>query len=144
MKKIFAILAITFMGQLAFAQQASSTEAGKSKSERKEFHKRGKHRKAAMMKQLNLSEEQKAKLKEMKAAHKERAQAIKNDSKLSDEQKKEQLKALKGERKKNMEAVLNDEQKAQMKEMKAKMKAEKKHHKKMKSDKTGEATTTGS
>lgn len=138
MKKIFAVLAITFIGQLAIAQVTPSSETGKSKSERKAFHKKGKHKRAEMMKQLNLSEEQKIKFKEMKAANKEKREAIRNNSKLTEAQRREQMKALKDQQKSNLEAMLNDEQKAKMKEMKTKMKAEKKHNKKMKVGRTQE------
>jgi periplasmic protein CpxP/Spy len=143
MKKIFAILAITFMSQLVFAQakEATATEFNKTKKENNGFHKKGKHRKAEMMKQLNLSEEQKAKLSEMKAVNKQKREAIKNNSSLTEDQKKEQLKALKGENKKSMQGMLTEEQKQKMKEMKAKMKDEKKKHKKMKGSKADNETT---
>ena len=141
MKKIFAILAITCMGQLTFAQEktSSSTEMNKPGTENKGFHKKGKHHKAEMMKQLNLNDEQKAKLKEMKSAEQGKKDAIKNDSKLTEEQKKEQMKALKDERRKNMQSVLTDEQKQKVKEMKSKMKDEKHNRKKMKDGKGEEA-----
>lgn len=141
MKRIFVLLAITFMGQLVSAQEKESTpaELNKTKTEKNGFHK-GKHKKDAMMKELNLSEDQKAKLKEMREANKSKRDAIKNDSKLTDEQKKEQMKALKEEQKKGMQGVLTDEQKSKMKEMKAKMKEEKKGRKKMRSAKAEDVT----
>ena len=63
----------------------------------------------------------------MKTANKEKKEAIKNNSSLTEEQKKEQLKALHQEQKNGMQSVLNDEQKAKMKEIRAKMKEEKKN-----------------
>ena len=77
MKKIIVILAITFMGQLVFAQLVpsireakgrTSTELNKTKMEKRGHHKKDKHKREAMIKELNLSEDQKAKLKEMKAS----------------------------------------------------------------------------
>jgi periplasmic protein CpxP/Spy len=141
MKRIFVLLAITFMGQLVSAQEKESapTDQNSTKTEKNGFHK-GKHKKDAMMKELNLSEDQKAKLKEMREANKGKRDAIKNDSKLTDDQKKEKMKALKDEQKKNMQGVLTDEQKAKMKEMKSKMKDEKKDRKKMRGNKADDAT----
>jgi len=139
MKKIIAILVIAFTSQLAFAQENASPEMKKANSERKMHHKKGKHKKE-MMKSLNLSDEQKGRLKEMKVANKQKRDAIQNNSSLSQEQKKEQLKALKQDQRNGMQSVLNDEQKQKMKEMKAKMKDERKNRKKMRDGLNQEGT----
>lgn len=133
MKKIIAILAVVFMSQLAIAQESAATETKKATSERKMHHKGGKHKKE-MMKALNLNDEQKAKLKEMKTANKEKREAIKNNSSLTEAQKKAQMKALKTEQRNGMQSILSGEQKQKMKEMRAKMKEEKKGRKSMKDD----------
>lgn len=141
MKRIFVVLAITCISQLVSAQEKENAPAEQNKANTEQgFHKRGKHKKDAMMKKLNLSEDQKAKLKEMRDANKSKRDAINNDGKLTDEQKKEKMKALKEEQKKNMQGVLTDDQKTKMKEMKVKMKEEKKDRKKMKGIKTPEVT----
>ncbi len=141
MKKIIAILAVVFMSQLAIAQENATTGTKKAKSERKMHHKGGKHKKE-MMKALNLNDEQKGRLKEMKTAHKQKMEAIKNNSSLTDEQKKEQMKALRTEQRNGMQSVLNDEQKQKMKDMRAKMKEDKKNRKKMKDEIKKEDTKT--
>lgn len=120
------ILAVTFMGQLLYAQETTSTELNKSKSETSAHQKKGKHKKGEMLQQLNLTDEQRTKLKGMKADHKQKRDAIKNDNSLNEEQKKEKMHALKEEQKKNMQSTLTDEQKQQMKEMKVKSKKGKK------------------
>lgn len=78
------------------------------------------------MKELNMTDDQKAKMKEMKEANKAKKEAIINDSKLTEDQKKQQLKDLHKAGAKDMQGVLTDEQKAKMKEMKAKRKGERK------------------
>lgn len=140
MKKIIAILAVAFMSQLAIAQENASPEMKKANSERKMHHKKGKHKKE-MMKSLNLSDEQKGRLKELKTANKQKREAIRNNSSLTEAQKKEQLKALKQEQRNGMQSVLNDEQKQKMKEMREKMKDEKKNRKKMKDELKEDAKT---
>ncbi|MBL0356949.1 MAG: hypothetical protein IPP72_08675 [Chitinophagaceae bacterium] len=134
MKKIILLLLVVFMGQLSFAQvkENKPVEFSKKTPENKMRHKKGMHEKRAMMKALNLTEEQKAKLKEMNAGNKEKKLAILNDSKLTEEQKKEQLRAIKKGQVANMQTILTDEQKVKMKEIKMKMKEAKKNRREMK------------
>lgn len=80
--------------------------------------------KKALMRELNLSKEQKGKLKEIKQAHKVQIDEVQNDAKLSAEEKKAKLKALKMEQLKKTMAVLNEEQKAKMKAMRSQNKKE--------------------
>jgi|GEM_PF-913310 len=139
MKKVMVFMLAVFMGQLVFAQDAKPAEMNKTGEREmpggKGRHKMHKHEKREMMKQLNLSEEQKTKLKEMNAGNKEKKQAILNDTKLTEEQKKEQLRAIKKEQATNMQTVLTDEQKAKMKEVRLKMKEERKNRKGIKTKK---------
>ena len=96
MKRILVLLVVTVMSQLSFAQVKPpvSTELNKSRNagatngERKKHHKMDKQAKRAMMKELNLSADQKAKLKEMKEANKGKKEAILSDSKLTEESRK--------------------------------------------------------
>ncbi len=133
MKKIIVLLVISLMVQFAIAQVKTNTDKAFSKNgsgtEHKRHHKMGRHDKREIMKQLNLSAEQKAKLKELNGANKEKRQAIMNDSKLTEDQKHEQLKAMHKGEVKNLEAVLTEEQKQQMKELKEKKNVDKKEHK---------------
>jgi Spy/CpxP family protein refolding chaperone len=91
----------------------------------KHQHRMHKEQKKAMMKELNLTEDQKSKLKELNAGNKEKKQAIVNNAQLTEEQKKEQLKLIRKEQAENMKAVLTDEQKVKMKDVKMKMRASK-------------------
>jgi periplasmic protein CpxP/Spy len=126
MKRILVLLVVTVMSQLSFAQVKPpvSTELSKSsnadaaKGERKRHHKMDKQAKRAMMKELNLTADQKAKLKEMKEANKAKKEAILSDSKLTEEQKKEQLKEMHKGDGKNMQGVLTDVQKTKFKQLK--------------------------
>lgn len=143
MKKILFLLLVTVMGQVALAQvkTPAETELNKSRNhataENKKHHKMGKHAKMAMMKELNLSDDQKAKLKEAREANKAKKEAILSDSKLTEEQKHEQLKEMHKAESKNMKGLLTDEQKKKMKEFKDKRKAERKNNRGMK-EKKGE------
>ena len=71
--------------------------------------------KRAMMKELNLTKEQKGKLKELHQLKKDKIAQVQNNDKLTDAEKKEQLKAFKKEQLKATLALLNDEQKAKLK-----------------------------
>ena len=124
MKKIVMLVTLTMMSYFVFAQQKQDSTTAPME---KKHHRGGIHGKKTMQ-DLNLSEDQKKQLKEMKLADKEKKEAILNDSKLTEEQKKDQLKKLHGQRAKDMQAVLTEEQKTKMKAMKEKMRAEKKQN----------------
>ena len=126
MKKMFVLVAITVIGHLAFAQAPKETEINKTKpdTEHKKYHKGHRHEKMEMMKALNLTEAQKNQMKEMKMANKEKRTAILNNSSLTEDQKKDQLKELNKASAENMQSILTDEQKVKMKEAREKMKAE--------------------
>lgn len=64
---------------------------------------------------LNLSQEQKDRLKEMRTASKGKFDAIRNDKSLSDAQKKEKLGALRSEEQAQMKSILTQEQLEKMK-----------------------------
>lgn len=64
-----------------------------------------------MIRELDLSREQKIKLKEIREAGKSKKEAIENNGQLSEEEKKKQLRALQKEQAKNIQAILTDEQK---------------------------------
>jgi len=78
--------------------------------------------KKQMMRELNLSKEQKAKLKAVKQSGKDKKAAIENDNTLTAAEKENKLKMLHKEQAKNTMTVLNEEQKAKL----VKMRKEKK------------------
>lgn len=73
--------------------------------------------KKEMMKELNLSKEQKIKLRNLKQDNKAKMDAVQNDAALSDTEKKAHLKELKKQQLLSIMSVLNDEQKAKLKQL---------------------------
>jgi Spy/CpxP family protein refolding chaperone len=70
-----------------------------------------------MLKELNLTREQRGKLKEMRQANKAKKEEIDNDTKLSDTERQQKLKQLRQEQMQGMMSILTDEQKQKFKEM---------------------------
>ena len=70
-----------------------------------------------MLKELDLSREQKIKLKELRQSMKEKKEAIENDDKLSGPEKETKLKELRKEQAKNTMSILTPEQKVKMLKM---------------------------
>jgi Spy/CpxP family protein refolding chaperone len=117
MKKIITIalvLALSFG-----AAQAQSTDKGPGK------HHRGGHE--MVMKDLNLTPDQKARLKTIHQEQRKEMEALKSNTSLTDAQKKEQRKALHDKYRSQFESVLTPAQKAEMEKKKADWKAEGKH-----------------
>jgi len=100
----------------------------KKKDERKaKMGEMGKEHGERMKKELNLTEEQSAKLDASRKKMHEKMQAIRNDKSLTEEQQKEQRKALRKEQMENLKSILTEEQLKKMKEGR-------KHHSKRKMD----------
>jgi hypothetical protein len=130
MKKIFLLTSVAVMCQLAFAQEQKETQIDKGSpgTEYKKHDKGGRQKRMEMMKTLNLSETQKARMKDMRMANKEKRDLILNDSKLTGDQKHEQLKKLHKANGESMQSVFTDEQKEKLKATREKMRAERKNH----------------
>ncbi len=75
-----------------------------------------------MFRELDLSKEQKAKMKEINQSMKASKEAIENDAVLSDTEKKEKLKLLRKEQTFKIQAILTEEQKIKFSELRAKKK----------------------
>ena len=73
--------------------------------------------------QLNLSDEQKAKLKDIFSDAKAKRESIWKDTSLSDDQKKEKMQALHADTKAKVNEVLTPDQRAQLKEKMQAMKS---------------------
>jgi Spy/CpxP family protein refolding chaperone len=128
MKQLLTILLLTAaLAQSAQAQirrtvpdkpkadsAAAPTTAPGEKMKRKE-----------MLKELNLTKEQKGKFKEMRKEAKNKKEAIENNDKLSQEEKDKQLKELKKEQFEKTDTLLTNEQKEKFKKMRKKDKSEK-------------------
>jgi len=70
-----------------------------------------------MLKELNLTKEQKGKLKETRQANEAKRALILNDGSLTEDQKQAQLKAIKRSGALDLQGILNEEQKKKMKYM---------------------------
>lgn len=68
-----------------------------------------------LLKELDLTREQKIKLKEIRQANKEKKEAIESNGQLSEDEKKKQLRELQKEQAKSIQAILTDEQKEKLK-----------------------------
>ena len=75
--------------------------------------------------QLNLSDDQKTKLKDIFSDAKAKRGSIMSDSSLTDDQRKEKMKALHADTKAKVSEVLTPDQRAQLKEKMEAMKAAK-------------------
>ena len=73
--------------------------------------------KKEMMRELNLTREQKIKMKEIRQSGKAKKETIDNDDTLTPEQKKEKLKELRKEQLQKVQAILTVEQREQMRAM---------------------------
>ena len=128
MKRIFTsalVLALTIG-----AAQAQSTTADKAKDDKKE-QKHGKHDKDKGLKEVNLTEDQKARLKSIRENYKKEAEALRNNTTLTAEQKQAERKKLHEKIRTESASILTPEQKQQ----REKMRAEKGSHAKGKFDK---------
>ncbi len=77
--------------------------------------------KKKMMRELDLTKEQKIKLKEVRQANKAKQESISNDDKLTPEQKDAKMRELRKAQAQNMQGILNEEQKEKMKTMRQEM-----------------------
>jgi Spy/CpxP family protein refolding chaperone len=121
MKKMMSMMALVLLSAFSFAQvqrsktttlaRPDSTLTGTEKG------KAGGMGKKQMMKDLNLSKEQKMKLKELRQSAQAKKQAIENDDKLSAPEKESKLKELHKEQAKNTMSILSPEQKVKMLKM---------------------------
>lgn len=123
MKKTGIFLTLTFISILSFSQvqrvvtpskqsNGGVTQPGDNNPEKMNRKK--------MMRELNLTKEQRSKLKEIRQSNMSKKDAISNDDKLTDEQKEVKLRELKRGQAQSTMTILNDEQKAKMKTMRGK------------------------
>ena len=67
------------------------------------------------LKELDLTKEQKIKLKEIRQGNQAAKSAIENNTRLSEEEKKKQIRALQKEQAQKVQTILTEEQKAKFK-----------------------------
>jgi Spy/CpxP family protein refolding chaperone len=77
-----------------------------------------KQKKGKLIKDLDLTKEQRSQIKEFHKAINQQKESIANDNTLSDEQKKSKLKELRKDERKKINSILTLEQKEKLKEQK--------------------------
>jgi Spy/CpxP family protein refolding chaperone len=121
MKKICSVITFVFLAACSFAQvqrnKATTLTRPDSTGTVAEKRKGNGMDKKQMMKDLDLSREQKIKFKELRQSMKEKKEAIESDDKLSGPEKEAKLKELRKEQAKNTMSILTPEQKVKMLKM---------------------------
>ena len=124
MKSGVLVLALTLISLLSFAQveritavkdQADSVSTASFKEQA------GKNDRKQMIKDLHLTREQQAKMKEIHQSGRSKKEALLNDNKLTNEDRQAKLRVLQKEQFDNTMHILNDEQKQKMRNGKANM-----------------------
>ena len=100
------------------AAQAQSSTSDKAKADKKE-QKDGKHDKAKGFGDVNLTEDQKARLQSIRENYKKEAEALRNNTTLTAEQKQVERKKLHEKIRTESASILTPEQKQQMEEMRS-------------------------
>lgn len=119
MKKLFVfIISLSFFASHSIAQV--KREINPSQNTRTNTMQKNKKR--AMMKELNLTKEQKGQMKEFHRSMNQKKGSIKNDNNLSEAQKKDKMKELHKEQKEKMRTILTPEQREKMKKERKNMK----------------------
>jgi protein CpxP len=123
MKRITSISLATVLGAavaLAPAALAQDPPAG-GPQDHPPMHARGAMHDRAMEK-LNLTEQQKQQMAEMRKQHRAKLDALRDDTSLTPEQKREQMRAYREQFQQEMQSILTPEQRKQMHEWKQKAK----------------------
>lgn len=123
MKKTALCLAFTFISFLSIAQLqrvVTPRRVDSASAVKEKFNEDNKAGRKQMLRELNLTKEQRSKLKEIRQTNKAKTEAVNNNDSLTQEQKDAKLRELKREKAQSIMPVLNEEQKAKMKTMSAK------------------------
>ena len=124
MKKGSIFLAFTFISSVSIAQvQRTGTPSRQNDTAAttQGINNASDMNKKKMIRELDLTKEQKIKLKEARESSKAKQEAISNDDKLTQEQKDAKLRELKRAQAQNMQGILNEEQRAKMKALRQEM-----------------------
>ena len=122
MKYPFIILALLLVN-LKLSAQIERNPSVVGKTDTISFpasnNKQNKEGRKERMKELNLTKEQKGKMKEIMQSGKAGKDAIQNNTRLSDQEKKKQLRKLQKEQMQKIQAILTPEQREKFKASKA-------------------------
>lgn len=118
MKTRGLILVLLLCSVISFAQierKPAPARPADSVANNQPVSKMDKANRKDLLKDLDLTREQKGKLKEIRQAGKAKKEAIENNGQLSEDEKKKQLRELQKEQAKAIQAILTDEQKEKFK-----------------------------
>lgn len=118
------MLGLSLCGGLLTSAAHAAPGATDGKTEKGQRGMRGGMR---MMKELNLTDAQKAKLKPIMEAQRAQMMKLRDDTTLDRKAKMTRMKAMRGEAEKKVDAILTADQRKKLVAMKAKMKAERKN-----------------
>lgn len=116
MKKLILMLLIVAAAGISSYAQDSTRTYNKSRAGREKAYQQRKNQ----MDQLNLTQDQKDKMKKMREDSKVKREQIMNDKTLTADQRKAKLSELMKANRDERNSILTDEQKAKLKEMHAK------------------------
>lgn len=120
------MLGLSLCGGLLNSAQAAPGKDGKAGKAGKPGQ-RGEGRRGGsmkMMQELNLTDAQKAKLKPIMEAQRDKMKTLREDTTMDRAAKMTKMKAMREEMEKKVDAILTSDQRKKFAEMKAKMKAE--------------------
>ncbi len=125
MKKLFiGLLAVSFLSFNGNAQvKRDATQSQKMRSDTSRHFRKGQ-----MMNDLNLTADQKSKMKEIQQNNKEQRDAIKNDASLTSEQKMAKMKDLRKSQSEKVNNILTPDQQAKRKASIEKMRSNGRKH----------------
>ena len=130
MKKL---LALSFAAAILTFTASAQTDRSVDKQAKMERH-NGKHNNKQMLKDLNLSKEQKAQLKAQHQDMKTKREALKAQDNITVKEMRKRQAALQAEQKSQLENILTSEQESKLAEMKKQKMAER-GNRKMKNSK---------
>ncbi|MGB9642894.1 MAG: Spy/CpxP family protein refolding chaperone [Candidatus Ratteibacteria bacterium] len=142
MKKIILIAAALMLTK-AYMVLAADLPAGKglwNKGKSGQEMKRGPGEIGlGLYSQLNLTEEQKAKIQEIQKSRRDQLSALKEDTTLSHEQKREKMRTIMESTQKQMDEILTPEQKQKLDQLREQMRERlRQHQEKIKENKPSE------
>lgn len=120
MKKTFLAIAFTMIGLLSMSQVQRVVTPRKQTDSASNFRPGNNSNamdKRKMMRELNITKEQRAKLKEYRQSRITAKEAISSDDKLTTDEKAMKLRMLQREQVKNMQQILSDEQLMKLKKL---------------------------
>ena len=112
MRKLLIVL-ITFIAFVSNSNGQVKREASPSQSAQSNASQKANRKQ--MMKELDLTKEQRGQMKEFHKSMKQKKEAINNDPSLTEAQKQEKMKDLHKEQKEKMNTILTPEQKEKLK-----------------------------